>query len=393
MIEVLAFVNKQKFKKSFHRKCLNYRISFIIVENNISSMSTNKEFKINDYLALRLEREQKEQKTVIYVSGERFQQCKFLLLTIPKEDVGYFDKIDSIDEASAKLDRSQERNSSFKLKIPAEVEFWGHCSNLQMWAEHYYDTRLLHSNLAFPLLKKLTEAGDPVANRVFREEIAKRLASGFPSVIEFLTEEGYLKYLTHEEIVLALLELKEAETLLRIEKIIGMTFEILSEYPEFRKGPSLIVKNRRVEMISLFDCDLKIIPYDLKSFVKIEMLDLGRNQLSTLPEWICKLKNLKDFTVSGNKINKFPIWITNLKNLEFLDLRDNKLNIIPESIGKLKKLKIFYISNCPIDTIPESVLNLRLLTYLDIHNNFLTDISKKILIQWREKIKKNDKRN
>jgi hypothetical protein len=44
--------------------------------------------------------------------------------------------------------------------IPPEIRFWAHCSNLETWGENNYDTRLIHSNLAFPLLKKLTEAGD-----------------------------------------------------------------------------------------------------------------------------------------------------------------------------------------------------------------------------------------
>ncbi len=47
-------------------------------------------------------------------------------------------------------------------------EFWGHCSNLQAWAEYGYDTRLLHPNLAFPLLEKLATVGDPIAKKVFK---------------------------------------------------------------------------------------------------------------------------------------------------------------------------------------------------------------------------------
>lgn len=35
------------------------------------------------------------------------------------------------------------------------------------------------STASFPLLKKLTEAGDPFARKVFKEEIAQRLESGF----------------------------------------------------------------------------------------------------------------------------------------------------------------------------------------------------------------------
>lgn len=73
-------------------------------------------------------------------------------------------------------------------------------TKLQAWYEQDYDTRLLHSNLAFPLLKKLTYCGDPFAKKVFKEEIAKRLESGFLPVVLYLIKEGYLSYLNAEEL-------------------------------------------------------------------------------------------------------------------------------------------------------------------------------------------------
>jgi len=80
--------------------------------------------------------------------------------------------------------------------IKPEQEFWGHCSNIQSWVEHGYDTRILKSNLSFPLLRELTQAGDPLARKVFRDEIALRLESGYPSVVQYLLNQGYIKYLT-----------------------------------------------------------------------------------------------------------------------------------------------------------------------------------------------------
>ena len=354
-------------------------------------MSANKEFKVNEFITLKLERGDLSLESVIYVADERFRQCKYLLLNIPINKISSFDEIDSIDEAASKLDRSQERNEYFKRKIPPEVEFWGHCSNLQMWAEHYYDTRLLHSNLAFPLLKKLAEVGDPIAKRAFREEIAKRLASGFLPVIEFLTEENYLKYLTHEEIVLAMLDLKEAEAVLRIEKIVGKPLEILTELHEEIMGALIVVKNRHVQRLFLQDCNLTSVPKELKSFTKIEGTNLGGNQVSTLPEWISEFRNLKYINANGNKISRIPDWIKYLKNLEYLNLSYNNITKIPEIIGTLKNLKIFYINNCPIETIYKSFPNLPSLEHFDIHDDFLTNNSKKILVKYLEKRKKNKK--
>ncbi|MFX0030882.1 MAG: hypothetical protein ACFE8B_16835 [Candidatus Hermodarchaeota archaeon] len=157
---------------------------------------TRTEFIINKYLNLRLE----FGRTNIYVGGRLFKQCKFLLLEIPVKQVTDYDEIESIDEAAEKLDRSLERGRPRKYHISPDIEFWGHCSNLQVWFENEYDTRILHSNLAFPLLHALVRAGDPLARKVFKEEIALRLSSGYPSVVQYLINENYLKYLKREEL-------------------------------------------------------------------------------------------------------------------------------------------------------------------------------------------------
>ena len=161
---------------------------------------------INQYLTLRLERWGSEGKgkleVNLYVVGDVFNQCTALLINIPKNEVHTIENINSIDEAGELFSDSQaiDNENGLVVDIPIKTQFWGHASNLQAWVENDYDTRLLHRNIAFPLLKKLTEIGDPMAKRVFKEEIAKRYASGHPAVVEFLKIEGYLKLLSSEEL-------------------------------------------------------------------------------------------------------------------------------------------------------------------------------------------------
>ncbi|MHA1884195.1 MAG: DNRLRE domain-containing protein [Promethearchaeota archaeon] len=165
-----------------------------------SRRSISKEQKINDYITLKLE----NGRTFIYVNGRRFIQCIRLILNIPKNDIHIYDEIESIDEAARVYSRHLFQNRILQRPreehdITPEQEFWGHCSNLQAWVEHDYDTRVLMSNISFPLLRALSEAGDPQAKKVFREEIAQRLESGYPSVFQYLINQGYLKYFTPTE--------------------------------------------------------------------------------------------------------------------------------------------------------------------------------------------------
>jgi len=161
--------------------------------------SVQKERKINEYITLKLE----NGRTHIYVNNRRFIQCIRLILNIQSTDVHLYDEIESIDEA-VKVYNTNEfpRGLNFidqRQGLSPEQEFWGHCSNLQAWIEHEYDTRVLMSNVSFPLLRELTEAGDPLAKKVFREEIAQRLEGGYPSVVQYLINQGYIKYFSNSE--------------------------------------------------------------------------------------------------------------------------------------------------------------------------------------------------
>ena len=152
-------------------------------------------FEVNKYISLKLI----QGETIIFVDGERFNQCRYVLLVDPlkNEKQG---EIGSIDEAQAIYNNDLEAEiTPEEMGITEEQEFWAHSSNLQTWAENGYDSRLLHRNLAFPLLKKLTETGDVNAKRVFKEEIGKRFVSGFFPVVTYLFREGYLDNLTPEE--------------------------------------------------------------------------------------------------------------------------------------------------------------------------------------------------
>ena len=93
-----------------------------------------KVLKVNEHLTLTLE----SGKTNIYVNGETFDQTKFLLLNVPLEKVCSFNEIDSIDQATEKLDRSMEKNKEH-IDVTPEVEFWRHSNNLQVWAENNYN--------------------------------------------------------------------------------------------------------------------------------------------------------------------------------------------------------------------------------------------------------------
>ncbi|MFX1424816.1 MAG: leucine-rich repeat domain-containing protein [Promethearchaeota archaeon] len=354
----------------------------------IRHLPPKKEFKVNQYLKLKLE----GGRTNIYVNNRRFMQCMYLLLNISVDKIEDYDEIESIDEAVVKLNRSMERNHS---KVPPETEFWGHCSNIQTWAENNYDTRILHRNLAFPLLKALVDAGDPIAKRKFKEEIALRYATGHPTVIRFLTQNGYLHYLTEDEFESMLLDINFPSIDEYCRKVIPMLekthdpesiniikqqtssfinrFRFKYKYLILLKAIEKIPDKKRQEFVNIIYSKYK----SVRSFPILKFLSKAQINFYNLDLKIITYNEQLIGLIIDSKINLKNKMIENIENvkgfeeyyeeIEELDLSNNRINKITK-IGNLKNLKRLYLKNNYLEKI-EGMENLINLELLDLSGN------------------------
>jgi len=360
-----------------------------------------KEFSINEFLALRLE----DGITNIYIEGKLFEQCKFLLINIPAKSVETISDIQSVDEAATVLDRSMEGKDPYTFDIPPEVEFWAHCSNIQVWYENNYDTRLIHSNLAFPLLRYLIEEG--YADILSREEFFYAL---FPSTDQGIKEASFLLYmekrmnkgydiLEENDIHWVKLDYETRlgtecarDFVLEAKKLAGFSLGCR----KLKKLPESLCDMIHLRELYLFDDEILQIPNMIGNLENLEVLEINGNYVSNLPKSLAKLQRLKRLNLSGNKINDINIIsklinlkylnleeneiskifenIGNLENLEYLNLRRNEIIDIPHSIRKLKKLKILFLDYNHIGKIPEELYLLTNLEELYLGNNYLDKI-------------------
>ena len=187
-------------------------------------------FTINNYLDLRFE----DGKTNIYVNKKLFMHCRYILLNISTDNTEDTIEINSIDEAVEILDRSFEIPGGKKSIINPEMLFWAHCSNLQAWYENSYNTCLIHSNLAFPLLKELTKAGDLIAGKVFKEEVAKRVESNNLKVIQFLLYNEYLDNLNTEELKIVLQQIRANLSDIIIKQLNELMKSMITNYRKIK---------------------------------------------------------------------------------------------------------------------------------------------------------------
>jgi Leucine-rich repeat (LRR) protein len=295
-------------------------------------------FTVNEYLSLRLE----NGKTIIYINEEEFIQCKFLLVNIPLDcidDIRINSNIDELSNESYELDYHD-----YKHKIPPEVEFWGHCSNLQMWYEYEYDTRLLHRNIAFPLLKKLTEVGDPLAKNIFKEEIVRRFIAGNPIVVTYLLEENYIKYFDYNEFLILLEDVDIGQIIVQDPKLLFLLLnKLLNKFnitvETDVSGISWLEELKTVKELRVVTKRLKNLK-GIKYFTNLEILNLTENEIEEI-EGLDSIPSLRELNMNNNKITEIK-GLENLTDLRKLYLWENKIDTINnlEIFTKLENLSL-----------------------------------------------------
>ncbi|TFF89528.1 MAG: leucine-rich repeat domain-containing protein [Promethearchaeota archaeon] len=333
----------------------------------MEKMESSKEFQINELITLRL----REGKTRIYVGGEEFIQCKYLFIVDPEKTIG--EEVDSIDRAAAILDNQLENVEEFTpedVGISPEEMFWGHCSNLQAWVEYGYDSRLLHSNLAFPLLKELARRGDSHARKIFREEVVKRFVNGTENTRRFLCQEGYLEDLNEDELGL-IIDPYEAHLIKRIEKEVNTTFTY-----SIRKGSgwSVIIENGHVIELKIHG-HMNYIPEMIGNLPNLRYLHLSSFDLKTIPKWINKLTNLRELYLSSNKIIK--ITSLSLPFIKTLNLSYNKLRKADLSKCNFPFLRKLILSNNNLKEIL-GLENFKNLEEIILINNNLKEVPQEL---------------
>jgi len=345
-------------------------------------MSKQPSFRINAHIVLKLE----EGKTVIYVDGERFRQCKYLLLVDPERTLDT--EIDSIDEAAYYMSQKLERRGFHSITpedvgLSAEQEFLGHCSNLHAWAEYEYDTRLLHSNLAFPLLKKLAERGDPIAKKRFAEEIVKRFRSGVRTIQDFLLEEEYLEYLTKEELGVLLGE--EAPLYFRLQSQMSEHLDI--RVNSLNTPNAILLRENKIISLAILDYSILEIPDVIGEFRHLRRIEIFCKS-TKIPRWLLQMNTLKalkleqnylggtihidgapyleELSLMDNQIEEFTL--RNAPYLKDLNLNDNQLRKIElEKTPRLEYLSVGRNNLCEID-----VRQVPSIKILDISKNPMT---------------------
>ncbi len=357
-----------------------------------------------------------DEKTRIFIGEKEIMTCMTVALEFSEDDFPALKNIESIDDI---LYQYEERDLE-DLIAPNEA-FWVHCSNLETWVMHDYDTRLLDSHLSFVLLKELANQGIPCVKMKFKEELLERLKGRNEDVRTWLIGQFH-EYFSLEEIFSNVSE-TQRDAVVIIRKLvpanlylpthdIGINQEGLVEKlrliidnpldaKQIETLQAAISKLTSLEILGIHDQtnnqivarlsplpQLKIFSathIDLSQlfdrpnqFPSLEQLFLLQLPKEWMPTTFKYLKRLKYLTVLDCSEITLPDSLGELLGLYNLEIDRSGIITLPESVGMLVNLKKVIIDQCSLEFLPASFGNLKNLEWLELRDCKLKHLPKSL---------------
>ncbi|KAM9001729.1 leucine-rich repeat and calponin homology domain-containing protein 4 isoform 1-T2 [Sarcophilus harrisii] len=142
-----------------------------------------------------------------------------------------------------------------------------------------------------------------------------------------------------------------------------------NRFPEVPEAACQLVS---LEGLSLYHNCLRCLNPALGNLTALTYLNLSRNQLLSLPPYICQLP-LRVLIVSNNKLGSLPPDIGALGSLRQLDVSSNELHSLPLQLGKLHSLRDLNVRRNQLSTLPDELGDLPLVR-LDFSCNHVSRI-------------------
>ncbi|XP_038202145.1 leucine-rich repeat and calponin homology domain-containing protein 4 isoform X2 [Arvicola amphibius] len=129
-----------------------------------------------------------------------------------------------------------------------------------------------------------------------------------------------------------------------------------NRFPEVPEAACQLVS---LEGLSLYHNCLRCLNPALGNLTALTYLNLSRNQLSSLPPYICQLP-LRVLIVSNNRLGALPPDISTLGSLRQLDVSSNELQSLPVELCSLRSLRDLNVRRNQLSTLPDELGDLPL---------------------------------
>ncbi len=142
--------------------------------------------------------------------------------------------------------------------------------------------------------------------------------------------------------------------------------------------PRAIGRLTELRFLILDSNNLRTLPNELCQLRELIVLVVANNFLINLPDAIGNMAQLESIHATNNQIRDLPASFFTLKNLTFLDLSSNKLRQLSDGIGQLNQLRSLLLYDNRLRLIPDSISMLKHLTTLWLGRNRLRSLPRSL---------------
>lgn len=116
-------------------------------------------------------------------------------------------------------------------------------------------------------------------------------------------------------------------------------------------------------------------PPEIEHNTALRELNLTRNWITALPEWLAALPNLRSLKLARNFIATFPDVILDMTRLQELSLAYNPLAAVPPPLSRLTGLHRLALTGCQLQTLPRDLFrHMPHLNCLELAENQLSEL-------------------
>lgn len=138
-------------------------------------------------------------------------------------------------------------------------------------------------------------------------------------------------------------------------------------------------KISRASKLDLSNRNLTEIPDFVFKCRNLKRLILSNNNIREIPLELIGLKYLKSLDLSGNQITQIFAKTFDLTSLQVLNLNNNKIKTLPRQINRLTRLKELHMGGNQLEQLPTEFSELSKLTTLNIGKNLFNSFPTQIL--------------
>lgn len=353
--------------------------------------------------------------------NQAFKLCNYLLQKDEKDAALWFFKGKALSamnresEATYCYQRSREINPSGLsflnlLRSLSSITETGQTKKIQ---RRYIDPKSISPKVLFADEESWTMEGSSYQQMGMYEEAlacyenALRKKPSYPQAVQ--NKKKLLEMLGWEDLdsqtlfrreVLSKLDSVSRNVVENLSSTIGLGVQLEQEIRElpitsYDRKISITIKNSHITGLGFFNCvdhipkpigalsHLEVlycqggmihnriteIPPSLADLKNLKILNLDRNKLNSLPDWIGELTGLEKVYLEYNKLTSLPYSLCELHNIAILKVRHNELQSLPSCLGKLPELWLLDVGFNKLTTLPESLQHLPKLQYLKVNNN------------------------